>query len=126
MLPSLASSMAGRAALAMRNVPVRFTARIRSQRSRGISAVWANVPIPATLHSTLGRPEGGGDLADGIDHPRLVGDVTAIGDGLGPERWRAPRRLVETFCHDVQAGHRRSFGGQSDGGGPSDARSRRR
>jgi hypothetical protein len=56
MLPSLASSMWGRVALAMRNVPVRFTARIFCHRSRGMSAVWEKAPMPATLHRTLGRP----------------------------------------------------------------------
>ena len=56
MLPSLASSMAARTALAMRKVPVRFTSRIFCQRSSGMSAVWEKAPMPATLQRTLTRP----------------------------------------------------------------------
>ena len=56
MLPPSTSSRWGRAALDMMKVPVRFTARIRSQVASGMSVVWAKVPMPATLHRTPGRP----------------------------------------------------------------------
>src|SRR4051794_14402537 len=55
MLPPF-SNRCGRAAWLMRKVPVRFTAMIRCQSSKLASTVCANLPMPATLQTTLGGP----------------------------------------------------------------------
>src|SRR5438270_639459 len=55
MLPPF-SSRYGRAAWHIRKVPVRLTARMRCQSSNDASMVWANLPMPATLHTVLGTP----------------------------------------------------------------------
>src|SRR5947209_7374252 len=46
----------GRAAWHIRKVPVRLTAMMRCQSSKEASTVWANLPMPATLHTTRGGP----------------------------------------------------------------------
>ena len=50
------SSMWGSTACAIRKVPVRFTAMMRAQSSNGMACECANLPIPAQLTSTDGRP----------------------------------------------------------------------
>src|SRR5947209_5036219 len=55
MLPPF-SRRYGRAAWQMRKVPVRLTARMRCQSSKEASTVWANLPMPATLHTVFGAP----------------------------------------------------------------------
>jgi hypothetical protein len=50
------SRKCGSAAWHMRKVPVRLTAMIFCQSSNGMSCELANLPIPAQLTSTEGRP----------------------------------------------------------------------
>ena len=74
--------------------------------------MWENAPIPA---------EGAADLGHGVDDPGLVGHVAVVGHGgasTGDDRFD---RLLETLLHHVEAGHRRTLGGQTDGGGAPDA-----
>ena len=81
--------------------------------------------MPAMLHRLVMGPNSRPAWAMAEATAVLVGDVTADGDGLAPAE--AASALISAATADgvlghIEAGHRRTLGGQPAGGGPSDAR----
>ena len=72
----------------------------------------------------VGRTEVGDDRVDRRRHRRLVGHVARVGLGLAARVGDAGGGLVACVRGDVEAGDRRTFGGEAARRGPPDAGAR--